>query len=83
MRFFLSTISHAYGTIKPPWWAAINQIRSHVIKMASEKARLSDTKRLIELWHEEESLWNILSDNLKIRQEKEKSVGRMSEKLDK
>ena len=50
--------------------------------MASKKARLSETERFIELWHEEESLWNILSDNYKIRQEKEKSVGRMSEKLE-
>ena len=50
--------------------------------MASKKARLSETERFIELWHEEESLWNILSENYKIRQEKEKSVGRMSEKLE-
>ena len=50
--------------------------------MASKKARLSETERFIELWHEEESLWNILSDNYNIRQEKEKSVGRMSEKLE-
>ena len=50
--------------------------------MASKKARLSETERFIELWHEEESLWNILSDNYKFRQEKEKSVGRMSEKLE-
>ena len=60
----------------------INQTSSHVIKMASKKARLSETERFIELWHEEESLWNILSDNYNIRQEKEKSVGRMSEKLE-
>ena len=62
----------------------MNQIRSslNVIKIASKKARLSETERLIELWHKEESLWNILSDNYKIRQEKEKSVGRMSEKLE-
>ena len=47
--------------------------------MASEKARLSETERFIELWHEEESLWNILSGNYKIMQEKEecwKNVGR-------
>ena len=50
--------------------------------MASKKARLSETERFIELWHAEESLWNILSDNYKIRQEKEESVGRMSEKLE-
>ena len=50
--------------------------------MASKKARLSETERFTELWHEEESLWNILSDNYNIRQEKEKSVGRMSEKLE-
>ena len=29
--------------------------------MASKKARLSETERFIELWLEEESLWNILS----------------------
>ena len=46
--------------------------QSHVIKTASKKARFSETGRFIELWHEEESLWNILSDNYKIRQEKEK-----------
>ena len=40
--------------------------------MASKKARLSETERFIELWHVEESLWNILSDIYKIRQEKEK-----------
>ena len=40
-------------------------------------------QRFIELWHEEGSLWNILSDNYnKIRQEKEKSVGKMSEELE-
>ena len=50
--------------------------------MASKKARLSETERFIELWHEEESLWNILLDNYNIRQEKEKSVGRMSGKLE-
>ena len=50
--------------------------------MASKKARLSETERFIELWHEEESLWNILSGNYKIMQEKEKSVGRMSEELE-
>ena len=50
--------------------------------MASKKARLSETERFIELWHAEESLWNILSDNYKIRQEKEKKCGRMSEKLE-
>ena len=50
--------------------------------MASKKARLSETERFIELWHEEESLWNILSDNYKIRQEKEKSVAWILEKLE-
>ena len=50
--------------------------------MKSKKARLSETERFIELWHKEESLWNILSDNYNIRQEKEKGVGRMSEKLE-
>ena len=59
-----------------------NQINSHAIKMTSKKARLSETERFIEIRHEEESLWNILSDNYKIRQEKEKSVGRMSGKLE-
>ena len=49
--------------------------------MASKKARLSETERFIELWHEE-CFWNILSDNYKIRQEKEKSVGGMSVKLE-
>ena len=40
--------------------------------MASKKARL---QRLGDLfWHEEESLWNILSDNYKIKQEIEKNV---------
>ena len=61
---------------------SINQLSSHIIKMASKKARVSETERFIEPWHEEESLWNILSDNYNIRQEKEKSVGRMSEKLE-
>ena len=49
----------------------MNQISSDVIKMASKKARLSEAERFVELWHEEESLWNILSDNYKTRQEKE------------
>ena len=52
----------------------MDHISLDVIKMASKKARLSETERFIELWHEEESLWNILSDNYKIRQEIEKSV---------
>ena len=50
--------------------------------MASKKTRLSETERFIELWHEEESLWNIVSGNYNIRQEKEKREGRMSEKLE-
>ena len=50
--------------------------------MVTKKARLSETDRFIELWHEEEKLWNILPDNYKIRQEKEKSVERMSEELE-
>ena len=50
--------------------------------MATKKARLSETERFIELWNEEGSVWNILSDNYKIRQKKEKSVGRISEKLE-
>ena len=50
--------------------------------MASKKVGLSETERLIEPWHEEENLWNILLENYKTRQEKEKSVGRISEKLE-
>ena len=50
--------------------------------MASKKVRLSEKERFIELWHEEESLWNILLDNYNIRQENEKSVGRMPKKLE-
>ena len=50
--------------------------------MASKKARLSQTERFIELWHEEESLWNILSNIYKIRQEKENNVGRMLKELE-
>ena len=42
--------------------------------MASKKARLSETEIFIKLWHEEESIWNILSDNYKIRQEKEREL---------
>ena len=47
--------------------------------MASKKATFSEAERLIELWHEEKSLFrkNILSENYKTRQEKEKSVGGM------
>ena len=48
----------------------------------AKKAKLSETERFVELWHEEGSLWNILSDNYKIKQEKKKSVGRISEKLE-
>ena len=40
------------------------------------------TQRFIELWNEDGILWNILLDNYKIRQEKEKSVGRISQKLE-
>ena len=50
--------------------------------MASKKAKLSGTVRSIELWHEEESFWKFLSDNYKISLEKEKSVGRISKKLE-
>ena len=53
-----------------------------VVKMASKSAWLSETERFIELWDEEGSLWNILSDNYKIRKEKEKSVERILEKLE-
>ena len=52
----------------------MNQISSDVIKIASKKARLSEGERFNELWLEKESLWNILLDNYKIKQEKEKSV---------
>ena len=62
-------------------YISINQISSHVIKTASKKARFL-AKQSNELWREEESLWNILSDNYKIRQEKEKKCGRMSRKLE-
>ena len=50
--------------------------------MTSKKARLSETERFIELWHEQGSLWKSLSDNYKIRQGKENSVGGISEKLE-
>ena len=40
--------------------------------MENKKARLSEGGRFNEIWHEEEIPWNILSDNYKIRQEKEK-----------
>ena len=63
-------------------YLSINQLSSHFIKMVSKKARLSETERFIELWHEEESVWSILSDNYDITQEKEKSVRRVSEKLE-
>ena len=49
--------------------------------MARKNARFL-AKRFNELWHEDESLWNILSDHYKIRQEKEKKCGSMSEKLE-
>ena len=49
--------------------------------MARKNAKLL-AKRFNELWYEEESLWNILSDNYKIRQEKDKKCGSMSEKLE-
>ena len=47
--------------------------------MASKKLGFQ-RQRFIEFWHEEGSLWKFLSDNYKIRQEKEKSVGRILEK---
>ena len=59
----------------------MNQISSDVIKIASKKPRFT-AERFNELWHEEESLWNILSDNYKIRQEKGKRCGTMSVKLE-
>ena len=49
--------------------------------MASKKARFTSV-RFNEPWHDEESLWNILSDNYKIRQEKGKRCGTMSVKLE-
>ena len=58
---------------------SINQINSHVIKMTSKKARLSESERFIELWHEEESLWYILSDSYKSgkkRNKEWKNVGK-------
>ena len=57
----------------------ISKISSDVIKIASKKARFT-AERFNELWYDEESLWNILSDDYKITQEKEKKCGRMSEK---
>ena len=53
-----------------------------LLKWQVKKLGFSETERFIGLWHEEESLWNILSGNYKIRQEKEKSVGRISEKIE-
>ena len=50
--------------------------------MASKKVRFSETERFIELLLEEESLSIILSENYKTRQEKEKRVGRILEKLE-
>ena len=47
--------------------------------MASKIARFT-AEGFNELWHEEKSLWNILPDNYKIRQEKEKkwkNVGKL------
>ena len=50
---------------------SMNQISSVLLKWQVKKARLSETERFIELWYKEKRLWNILSDNYKIRQEKE------------
>ena len=52
--------------------------------MATQKARLSETEteRFIDFWHEEGSVSNILLDNYKIRQKKEKSFRKISEKLE-
>ena len=72
MNEYYSTWKEKRGSLKNN--VSINQISSHVIKMASKRARLSETERFIKLWHAGESLWNILSDNYKIRQEKEKKV---------
>ena len=50
-----------------------------MIKMVSKKARLSESERFIELWHEEESLWYILSDSYKSgkkRNKEWKNVGK-------
>ena len=45
--------------------------------MASKKARLSETERFIELWHEEESLWNILLDQARKGKRCWKNVGKL------
>ena len=45
-----------------------------LLKWQVKKARLSETERFIELWHEEESLWNILSYSYNISGKKRKKV---------
>ena len=40
--------------------------------MASKKARLSETEIFIELWHEEESPWIILSETIRSGQKRKK-----------
>ena len=45
-----------------------------LLKWQVKKARLSETERFIELWHEEESLWNILLYSYKISGKKRKKV---------
>ena len=44
--------------------------------MASKKARPSETERFIELWYEEEILWNILSDKARKRKKCWNNVGK-------
>ena len=53
-----------------------------LLKWQVKKLGFQRLRDLLIYWQEEESLWNILSDNYNIRQEKGKSVGRMLEKLE-
>ena len=52
-----------------------------LLKWQVKKLGFQRLRDLLIYWHEEESLWNILSDKYNIRQEKEENVGRISEKL--
>ena len=45
-----------------------------LLKWQVKKSRLSETERFIELWHEEESLWNILLYSYNISGKKRKKV---------
>ena len=61
----------------------MNQLSSHVIKMASKKASLSETGRFIKLWHEEKKVFGTFCRITIISGKKrKKSVRRMSEKLE-